>query len=60
MFKYLDIVVMCIFVMWVGTLDFNNTTWKTWLAGAVLIGYIVYYAIRNAREKTKQKNAGKQ
>lgn len=52
--KYVDIVIMFLFVLWAAATDFTNMQTKDWLAGIILIAYMIYYAIRMGRAKAIQ------
>lgn len=52
--KYLDIVIMFLFVLWAAATDFSNMQIKDWLAGTILIAYMIYYAVRMGRQKSQQ------
>jgi hypothetical protein len=52
--KYLDFVAMFLFVLWAGEMDFTNMSLRDYLAGGILIAYIIYYSVRQARLKTEK------
>lgn len=42
----LDMVLAVVLFLWLGTVELEQMTWKSWLIGAVLAGYFISYPWR--------------